>query len=137
LIALIANARRSVRPPRSRKLSLAPTEQNVPIRLGSLRVQPLKTEAGLALDFSKRPVLLQTHPGTSAVKLGSRLDSSGSRANERSDKPRGLTSSRPGRSTECVSSSQCQIVLASPDALKAPGPAKPVCHRRPFKSPAA
>jgi hypothetical protein len=77
LIALIANARRSVRPPRSRKLSLAQTDQNVPIRLGSLRVQPLKTEAGLALDFSKRPVLLQTHPGTLAVKLGSRLDSNG------------------------------------------------------------
>jgi len=30
-----------------------------------------------ALDFSKRPVLLQTHPGALAVKLGSRLDSNG------------------------------------------------------------
>ena len=143
LIALIANARRSFRLRRpcgrsaSASLKLPSANKAVPIRLGSLRVQPLKTEARLALDFSKRPVLLQTHPGTSAVKLGSRLNSSGSRANERSDKPRGLTSSRPGRSTECVSSSQCQIVLASPDALKAPGPAKPVCHRRPFKSPAA
>jgi hypothetical protein len=29
------------------------------------------------LDFSKRPVLLQTHPGALAVKLGSRLDSNG------------------------------------------------------------
>jgi hypothetical protein len=77
LIALIANARRSVRLPRLRKLSLPQMDQNVPIRLGSLRVQPLKTEAGLALDFSKRPVLLQTHPGALAVKLGSRLDSSG------------------------------------------------------------
>ena len=66
------------------------------------------------VGLSKRPVLLQTHPGTSAVKLGSRLDSSSSRAIERSDKPRGLTSFRPGRSTECVSSSQCQIVLARP-----------------------
>jgi len=79
LIALIANARRSVRLLRSRKLSLPRPAQNVPIRLGSLRVQPLKTEAGLALDFSKRPVLLQTHPGTLAVKLGSRLDSDDSR----------------------------------------------------------
>ena len=69
LIALIANARRSVRLLRSRKLSLPRPTQNVPIRLGSLRVQPLKTEAGLALDFSKRPVLLQTHPGALAVKL--------------------------------------------------------------------
>jgi hypothetical protein len=69
LIALIANARRSVRLPRLQKLALPQMDQNVPTRLGSLRVQPLKTEAGLALDFSKRPVLLQTHPGALAVKL--------------------------------------------------------------------
>ena len=75
LIALIANARRSsLRPPRSRKLSLPRSGSKRPIQLGSLRIQPLKTEAGLALDFSKRPVLLQTHPGTLAVKLGSRLE---------------------------------------------------------------
>ena len=38
LIALIANARRSVRLPRLRKLSLPQMDQNVPIRLGSLRI---------------------------------------------------------------------------------------------------
>jgi hypothetical protein len=42
LIALIANARRSLRPPRSRKLALPKPTQNVAIRLGSLRVPPLK-----------------------------------------------------------------------------------------------
>jgi hypothetical protein len=42
------------------------------------------------LDFSKRPVLLQTHPGALAVKLKLTTGLERRRAYERSDKPRGL-----------------------------------------------
>jgi hypothetical protein len=123
LIALIANARRSFRLRRpcgrsaSASLKLPSANKAVPIRLGSLRVQPLKTEAGLALDFSKRPVLLQTHPGALAVKLKLTTGLERLKGDERR---RSLAARlfRPGRTTECVSSSQCQIVIARP--LKAP-----------------
>jgi len=66
LIALIANARRAA-PPETSDLAIAhPTTS--PLRLGSLRTLPLVRGFRMALDFLKRPVLLQTHPGVPAVK---------------------------------------------------------------------
>jgi hypothetical protein len=68
LIALIANARRSAAPSTKANLSAPPRTNEPPIRLGSLRTLPLVRGFGMALDFLKRPVLLQTHPGVPAVK---------------------------------------------------------------------
>jgi len=137
LIALIANARRSVRLPRLRKLSLPQTDKTS--RFDSAVYGPtLKTEAGLALDFSKDQFCFNAS-GALAVKLDSRLDSNGA---ERLRDATNLAARAlsPGRSTECVSSSQCQIVIARP--LKRPRtrswrPAngKPFHHRRKIPRP--
>jgi hypothetical protein len=54
--------------------------------------------------------LLQTHPGAQAVKLGPRLvGSSGRRRTNRSGSRGPRRSFALGPSTECVSSSRCQI----------------------------
>ncbi len=67
LIALIAKARF-----RRRKTEdgIQKTDESVLCSPTSVLRRPTR------LGLSKRPVLLQTHPGASAVKLGSRLDSS-------------------------------------------------------------
>ena len=115
LIALIANARRSVEPstPIPRSLEIAPSaSKTLPIRLGSLRTLPLVRRSG-GVGLLKRPVLLQTHPGVPAVKPEPTTEMlSRPRRAPRPDlaiEPLG----RHGPSTECVSSSRCQIILAS------------------------
>jgi hypothetical protein len=69
LIALIANAR-------GQKTEDGKTEDRRRTNPFSVLRRPF-SDVRPALDFSKRPVLLQTHPGALAVKLGSRLDSNG------------------------------------------------------------
>jgi hypothetical protein len=109
LIALIANARRSVEPSLSILRSIAKT---LPIRLGSLRTLALVRSLG-GVGLLKRPVLLQTHPGVPAVKPEP--------TTEMLSRPRRANGpnlaiepfSRHSLSTECVSSSRCQIILAS------------------------
>ena len=68
LIALIANARRSTRD-LSKQASRLPLKKVArPFDLGGLRTLPFMQGSGWRWTFSKRPVLLQTHPGALAVK---------------------------------------------------------------------
>jgi hypothetical protein len=112
LIALIANARRSVR--------LSPPAEALAPANGSKRPDSTRQSTGpTPEDRGRTGVGLFEKTSFASNASGSlsgqaRLTTGLERRRDMraDDKPRGLTSSRPGRSTECVSSSQCQIVIA-------------------------
>ena len=115
--------------------------QNLSLRLGCLRRPPFPSrerlpqgQRGLASAFSKRPVLLQTHPGAQAVKLGPRLVARqvDDERKAKADLARPLRSFVPGPSTECVSSSRCQI--STPRARALPLGTPPRASRQTDKS---
>ena len=116
LIILIANARRLE--PFPSTISRSPLSKPSNSTRQSTEPPSSREDGGFALDFSKRPILLQTHPGTLAVKLGlttEMLDGPKEEAKRKLKTPATLAGAHrfaprfaPLGSTECVSSSQCQ-----------------------------
>jgi hypothetical protein len=114
LIALIANARRSA--PSRRAISRSSPKTKTNSTRQSTVPSPC-ARVGMALDFSKRP-FASNAPGSFAVKRSPRLRCSQGHDDRRKRDLATEPSLRPGPSTECVSSSRCQILPAQRASLK-------------------
>ena len=118
LIALIANARRSVR---LVPLPQALARANEPKRPDSTRQSTgpriLKTGPGTGVGLFEKTSFASNASGSLSgqARLTTGLDQ---HREMKDDESLAARLFRPGRSTECVSSSQCQIVIARP--LSAP-----------------